>query len=331
MPRREPLPEPLTGHAFTLAAAHAAGIQRSRTRAGDLWTPSRGIRVPRDHGLDVAARWLPYLEATPNSWLSHTSAARVFGIPLPPWFSNEPIVHLARAFPDARPQRKGVVGHSLKMISGDTTVRNRMPTTSVCRTWLDLAGLLTLDDLIVAGDFIVSEHHRSFGPKRIPLVHSPELARYLRRQPGHRWIRKARAAYEEIRVGVDSPPETVVRLVLQRAGLPEFLVNHPIADANGTPQVWVDLGCPAFRTCIEYDGLHHLTPEQQVRDANRDQLTAELGWKQIKLNKLDVAAGPEWIEQKITSALRRQGWTGHPLPSPNGEIRWDGRRRRRQI
>lgn len=330
MPRRAPLPDDLSSHSFTLDSARRAGVQRSRTRAADLWTPSRGIRVPKNAELEPVGRYQPYLDVTPGSWISHTSAAQLFAIPLPPWFSNEPIIHLSRAFPDARPQRKDVVGHSLKMISGDTTSRKGMPTTSVFRTWLDLAGMLTFDDLIVAGDFIVSEHRRSFGPERTPLVPYSELARYLRRQSGHRWIRKARGAYEELRVGVDSPPETMVRLVLQRAGLPEFLVNYPIGDLNGIPQVWTDLGCRGFRTCIEYDGLHHLTPEQQARDANRDQMTAELGWKQIKLNKLDVSAGSEWIEQKITRALRRQGWTGHPIPSPNGEIRWDARRRRHQ-
>lgn len=322
MTRRSHLPDELASRPFTLDSARLAGVQRSRTRAEDLWTPSRGIRLPKNADVGCMARYQLYVEATPNSWLSHTSAAELFGIPLPPWFQNEPVTHLSRAFPDARPQRRHVVGHSLKLILGDTTAHRGLPTTSVSRTWLDLAGMLALDDLIVAGDFLVSEHRRSFGPERTPMVQRSELEHYLRRQPGHRWIRKARAAFEELRVGVDSPPETLVRLALQRAGLPEFRVNYPIADETGNPRIWTDLGCPGFRTCIEYDGLHHLTPEQQARDATRDQITAELGWKQIKVNKLDVATGPEWIELKVSRALRLQGWTGQPSPSPNSEIGW---------
>ncbi|WP_253905734.1 endonuclease domain-containing protein [Arthrobacter sp. H5] len=229
---------------------------------------------------------------------------------MPAWLENEPYIHLSRPYPGARPQRKRVKGHSLLLDPADVTVLHGLPLTSVARTWLDLAGVLALDDLIAAGDYIVSEHRRSFGPRRYPKISYADLAEYLKGKSGHRWIRKARAAFEEIRVGVDSPPETRIRLILQRAGLPEFKVNCAVLDDFGDPRLWVDLGCVEYKTCIEYEGGHHLTPGQHARDIARDETAAELVWRQVKLTKIDVSFGDLWVVAKVEAALRPQGWSG---------------------
>jgi len=68
------------------------------------------------------------------------------------------------------------------------------------------------------------------------------------------------------------------------------------------------LGCERYRTCIEYDGLHHLTPEQQAMDAFRDQRVAEAGWRQVKINRIDMERGPEWVASRVKQGLRKQGW-----------------------
>lgn len=83
--------------------------------------------------------------------------------------------------------------------------------------------------------------------------------------------------------------------MLDEAGLPEFLPNCRVDDAMGRP-VWTDLGCPRFRTCLEYEGLHHLSPEQQALDSCRDQRVGEAGWRQVKINRIDMERGPEWLE-----------------------------------
>ncbi|GAA2174105.1 hypothetical protein GCM10009784_11040 [Arthrobacter parietis] len=97
--------------------------------------------------------------------------------------------------------------------------------------------------------------------------------------------------------------------MLGRAGLPVFVPNCRIDTEIGLP-VWADLGCHEFKTCIEYDGGHHLTPEQQQYDARRDQRTREADWAQVKLNKLDIRKGEQWITSLARGALRSQGWPG---------------------
>lgn len=305
-----PLPDALRGRSFTLSEAADLGISRSRLRAKDLRGPSRGIRSPVATKQELVSRCRPYVEITPGAVISHTTAAAIHSIPLPAHLLDEPFVHLSRPRPDSRPQRKHVVGHSLRLAAGDTAIVDGLPVTSVARTWLDLAGILQLDDLIAAGDFIVSEHQRSFGARRHPKIAYAVLARYLAERPGHRNRRMALKAYAEMRVGVDSPPETKVRLILSRAGLPAFAVNCAVLDEFGIPAIWADLGCREYRTCVEYDGSHHLTPEQQSRDIARDEAAAELGWKQVKLNKLDLGNGDLWVAAKVERALRAQGWAG---------------------
>jgi very-short-patch-repair endonuclease len=72
--------------------------------------------------------------------------------------------------------------------------------------------------------------------------------------------------------------------------------------------VWTDLGCRRFRTCIEHDGVHHLTPEQQALDAYRDQRVADAGWRQVKISSADMSRGREWVVSRVRQSLCKQGW-----------------------
>ena len=307
MPRRNPLPEELVGRSFTLRSALSADMPISRTRAKDLTTPSREVRVPLGAIEPVLSRCRPYVELLPGSFVSHTTAAEIHGIQLPPWICREQ-VHLSRGRQTAAPRRKGVKGHRIDVSEGDVIEIDGLSVTSPARTWLDLATVLSLEDLVVAGDQIVSEHARSFGPPKMPMIPKPDLERFIVTH-GRSWgIQKARLAFDRLRVGVDSPPESLVRLILENAGLPEFAVNYPLRDADGLIVAWTDLGCEAFRVCIEYDGEHHLTPEQQAKDMTRDAKVAEVEWAQVKLNRLDLPEGGWRAVAKVRKTLLRQGW-----------------------
>ena len=118
--------------------------------------------------------WLPdavrYLEMLPDAVLSHGTAARLHGLALPRRIAEEPLLHISRSRAYAPPRRRHVSGHRLRLEPDEITYVHGLPVTSVARTWLDLAGTLSLDELVVMADQIVSEHHRSFGPPRRPMV-----------------------------------------------------------------------------------------------------------------------------------------------------------------
>jgi len=300
------LPPSIRNASFAISAF--PDLPRSRTRCGDLLTPSRGIRQPRAGEERYADFCRPYLFVTGDSWLSHVSAARLHGIPLPPTFEQDLRVYLARPAGAANPRRRGVVGRRLHVDDADIVELDGLRVTSPARTWLDLATLLDPVDLVIAGDHLVSCHRRSFGLWTTPRIRIDELQAYvegLSRVPG---LPLARRSVGRLRVGVDSPPETVLRLMLEDAGLPRFDVDHPLIGPDGVAALWPDLLNEEYRVVIEYDGAHRLTPGQQLRDMQRDARTAEFGWAQVKVNRLDFRQGQWWVAAKVERVLRRRGW-----------------------
>ncbi|WP_336710909.1 hypothetical protein [Arthrobacter sp. USHLN218] len=194
------------------------------------------------------------------------------------------------------------------MDEGDIVMLDGVAVTSRARTWLDLASIFGVEDLVVIADDLVSEHNRNFGPAREAKVPLGELRAYIASKSRVPGLGRCRKALALVRVGVDSPPESRLRMMLQRAGLPEFHPNYPICDASGYPRIWTDLGCPEFRTCVEYEGTHHLSPEQQASDHDRDYTTSSLLWHQAKINKTDMKRGEAHVVGKVSRMLRRGGW-----------------------
>lgn len=309
MTQAAPFPSSLAAGSFTLARALSLGVHRSRLRAGDVVVPSREIRVLKGAEIPLENRCRPYIELLPGAVVSHGTAARLHGMPLPRSQLLEESIHLSRHRLEAVPRRRNVVGHRLLLTESERQVRSGVPVTSVARTLLDLSTVLSLEDLVVAGDWAISEHQRNFGARRFAVVPLPDLRRYVEEKTRTPGLAKLRSAVALMRVGVDSPPETRIRLLLGRAGdLPEFIPNTALLDETGNPALWADLGCRRYRTCIEYDGAHHLNPAQQSRDHQRDLLTRELGWQQVRLNRFDLAQGPSWVLGKVRQALARNGY-----------------------
>ncbi|WP_287931807.1 hypothetical protein [Arthrobacter sp.] len=308
MTKPTPLPLQLATRPFTLEQARSSGISRSRTRASDLWTPSRGIRVHKGADFDLLNACRPYTEATDSSVVSHLTAAKIHGLYLPQRCVDDHFLHLARPAGGGVPRRRRVKGHRLDLADDDVEAAGGVPVTSVQRTFLDLAPLLSLDELVVIGDQLVCEHARSYGPPKIAIVGLDGLNAYIDGHSGVRCIRRVRCAMDLVRVGADSPPETRLRLLIVRAGLPVFEPNCELRDAAGNPLVSPDLTCDEYRTCVEYDGDHHFTPEQQGKDHDRDFVTKSLGWNQVLINKEDMRDGGRVAVTKIARMLVQGGW-----------------------
>lgn len=307
MTLRARLPEELSWRPFTYSERLAAGATPSRLRASDLFIPSREIRVPLGKNQPLLERVRPYVALSAGSWISHVTAAQLHGMPLP-WFDDQIVtVHLTRPAGARHPRRKHVSGHSLRLSPGDVMTIGGVCVTTAARTFLDLATVLELDDLIVVADFLVCEHHRHFEPQKLPIVSAQELRSFLAAQHNVPGLVKARAAVHFMRVGVDSPPETLLRLFLQRAGLPEFTTNYAIA---GDPPLWPDLACEEFKTSAQYEGEIHQTPQKQLFDRNRDERSIERGWLQVKVYKADMRRGELYVADMFRRALRTQGWQG---------------------
>lgn len=305
------LPPQLRNQPFTVAEARAAGLSRRRTRAADLVTPCHGVRAAAT-GEDSLLERLRALTAVTGAVVSHLSAAVLWGFPLPFALQNLSVVHLT-GDPGRRAVRyRGVVGHQLSLDPDDIVAGAWVSCTSPLRTWFDLAGILGLDDLVIAGDFLLR--------RRNPLTTVDALDDFLagkRGRPGYRRAMRARAL---MRANTDSPKETELRLLLTRHNLPEPGINVPIFDGTGC---WIqdpDLSYEREKIAIQYDGAHHANPGQRRSDIFRDENARDAGWRVVVLTQTDLEPlAPGMTPTAVTrvrAALTERGWTPEPGRTP---------------
>lgn len=311
--RRASLPLHLTAGSFSLRAADKAGVTRTRTAARDLVTVSRGIRVPLGSAATGAAALRAYTDLDDESILSLGSAARLWNAPLPGRHEADWRIHLARRRGSSMPRRGNVVGHLLTLLPDEVVEFDGVRLTSPARTWLDLAPLLSVEELVAAGDSLVCSHGPEHPYPRRALCSIPDLEQMVARHPGVRGVRKARAAVGLIRVGADSAPETQMRLALVRAGLPEPELNHVVRGAatwggDSAPVLWPDAAYRQWRLALQYEGAHHSGEEQYLRDIRRADTTARLGWSELRISRLDLAGDRPGVVRKVRAALEGRGW-----------------------
>lgn len=284
------------------------GLSRKQVSREGIFTPSRGIRLLMHSTGTVADNVRAYCRLDPVSVLTHSTGARIFCICLPAWLDHDWRIHIARPADGWKPRRRNVVGHQLSFKSGEVMMFDGVRLTSPARTWLDLASLLNVDELVAAGDSIVVGHGDEFPVPRTPLATIPDLQRIVGHHPGMRGVKKARLALDMIRVGADSAPETMMRLALVRAGLPEPALNVVLRNRLGQPVVWPDAAYPDQRIALQYDGVHHGESVQYLRDIARQSLTDSLGWREIRVQKGDLEGARPFVVEKVRAALGGPSW-----------------------
>ena len=287
MTSRAPLPDPFLRQPFTFSEAATAGVTAGRLRANDLEHYSREIYVPQGHQPELAERLEVHLAVTPSAWGSHRTAAALQGLPLPPWCDDHEKLHLSKPNNLPRVRRKGVVGHSVKILPGELHHVGGLLVTTPARTWLDLANELTPDHLVALGDQLLRKPRLEFERRDQPYATIASLQTMLQDHSWSRGVGKAKAALDDMRVGSDSVPETLLRLALLYAGLPEPELQ--LALFEGQPKSpTADLGYRSCRLAIQYEGGHHLDEAQRLSDARRDRAFRAAGWTVILVTVDDL-------------------------------------------
>ncbi|MDQ0849316.1 hypothetical protein QFZ65_001254 [Arthrobacter sp. B3I9] len=297
------LPAHLSMAPFTTYEARAARLSSSRLRSSDLASAGRLLYLPAGWEFELRGLARALSAATPGAWISHVTAAVVLGLWLPPWHRGSTELHLSkpRALPPVR--RQGVVGHTVLAFDDEIMVCDGIRISTPARTWLDLARILPLNDLVAVGDQLVRHPHPELEGRGEPWATLPQLQVMLRRHPKLKGIVKAREAAGMIRSGADSAPETFLRLALTAAGMPEPELQLQIVPGDPRSPA-ADLGYRVRRVAIQYDGGHHLTREQQSRDNRRDEIFNAAGWRYFKFNADDLAEDFRGAVSRIRAALR---------------------------
>ncbi|AQX81751.1 hypothetical protein BWO91_18940 [Plantibacter flavus] len=289
MPRHRPLPPRLHGTAFAVGDRALHGQTSGRLRGVDLDAPFWGVRsVDVDLG-DVFGRCAAFSPRRRPGWVfSHLTAAELLGAPLPNSCTHDADLHIG-ALHGVQPARcRGVVGHRLAETTRTTQIRG-FTLTAPADTFALLATMLELPDLVAVGDFLVSGS-RSRGGSRVDVRTTiDELTAAVAAYGSRRSARVLRDALPLVRVGVDSRPETHLRLALIDAGLPEPSVNPAVPVDGGTAVLHPDLAEVRLRIAYEYEGDLHRTDQRRFRnDIVRRERFEAAGWRVVRVTAHDL-------------------------------------------
>jgi hypothetical protein len=181
-----------------------------------------GLRSPH-LAREMRARYPISSVAIPGTaFFTHTTAAVVHGIPLPARLEEDARLHVTARAPRTVPRESRFIRHSLRMDSLEVVRVGNVRVTSVERTWCDIAAMLTLPELVAAGDYLV--HWR--GPVTSPELLAEQVG-YLRNR---RYIRLLRTALLLLQPHSDSPAESQLRVLCAMMGLPVPVVTRVVSD-----------------------------------------------------------------------------------------------------
>jgi very-short-patch-repair endonuclease len=307
-PKRKPLapsssralPSVIRGRPVTPVAAAEAGVSRSRIRASDLKTPFRGVLVPNSWGGDpVSLAHAFAAKMSPQHAFSHATAAVLHGMRVPHALHLKEEIHVISNTRGRPPRDRRVIGH---IGSAPTMSLGGLRVTTPLVTWCHLGQSLTLDALIIAADGLIC--------RKDPVVTMAELQDAVEAWRGSRGYRRLVEALVHVRERTDSARETMLRLLIVRAGLPEPMINAPVRSRLGKVVAHADLAYPHYSLVIEYDGDQHRTEQKQYYiDIDRLERITREGWRVIRINRRHMGE-PRSLENLVRQALVDAGWRG---------------------
>ncbi|MFJ3385664.1 MULTISPECIES: hypothetical protein [unclassified Curtobacterium] len=235
----------------------------------------------------------------PDQHFSHTTAARLWSAPLPRAFSDEESeLHVSTIGPGPIERRQGVVGHRVDAVRADVTTVFGVRVSTPAAFWYECRTVLGLRALVVLGDHLVGVGRLTSPARLAATVH-----------PGDRGVVAARAALELIRIGAESPMETIVRLIVMEAGFPEPELNVDVLDGSGRFIGRVDMAWVGLRIAVEYDGDHHRTDRETFsHDRTRGNAFTVASWLTIHVTAQDAHHPSAFLERlRQAFALREHG------------------------
>lgn len=296
---------------FTRAQGLAAGITEKQLRGPRYRRIFTGTyveaRVP-DHPLVSAQAAL--LLHPPGAWASHSTAARILGVPVP----GDPDTHVSVRRAGDRRHIAGIRPHV--GTPREVEVHGGIRVSGPHQLFLELACVLPLVDLVVAGDALV----------RLGRTTPGRLVEACKASRGRHSVTALRAA-RYVRADVDSPMETRLRMLLVLAGLPEPEINVRVRDRDGRVLRRYDLCYPSVRLIVEYDGRQHVEVlANWESDLRRREEIDDREWRILVVTSSGIYRTPGETVDRVHRALRRTRLPGVPTrPSDAWRPHFPGR------
>jgi hypothetical protein len=193
----------------------------------------------------------------------------------------------------------GVIVHRSRLAEDEVEYVERIPVTSVARTLLDLAAVLSKRQLERA--MHEAEVRRLTDP-----VGLPDL---LRRHPRRGGIRKLRELLTDTAVGpgvARSKLEQRFAELIEREGMPRPELNAPIAVTGSF--LTVDCLWRGARLAVELDGrAFHDARLSFEEDRRRDRLLQAAGWRVVRITWAQLRDEPDSVLADLRATLAGTG------------------------
>jgi hypothetical protein len=271
------------------AQLHAAGVAQDavewRVRQRRLHRVHRGVYVVGQSRLTQRARmWAAVLACggAEAAVLSHRTAAAAWDLsPLPTGKLDVTTMRRSASTAKLRVHE----AHTLDRLDDVVRQPDGLPVTSVARTLVDLAGVLTAEQL-------ERTCHRAEVLRRLDAAHVDRLLATTRRR-GARNLRAALATLTRVDPAITrSELEERFLALVAEAGLPRPVVNAQVAGHE------VDFVWPRQRLVVETDGAAtHLTPTAFEEDRRRDAALQVAGFRVVRFTWRQITDdGPRVVD-----------------------------------
>lgn len=242
----------------------------------------------------------------PGSFFSHTTAAQLWGLPLPLHARTDLRPHVSVPAGHRAVDTRDAIGHEVVIRAGEVTSLGRIHVSTPARIWMELSPLLGLSGLVALGDALLRSGSAS----------EAELDHALSRR-GFRGRRNAIAARPLLDERAESPMESILRVALVTAGLPALLVNEAVYDPAGRFVARPDLRFRDYPVVVEYDGDGHRSDAVQWRrDVRRYAELEDLGFDAIRATAADLPHFTR-IVARARHRIQAASSRGH-RPDPGG-------------
>lgn len=175
-----------------------------------------------------------------------------------------------------------------------------IPCTSAARTAVDVGRWEDDDDETIAKIDAVCNRSK---------ITVNSLVETIDQMSGLHGVNRIRSLLRWCDERADSPPETRLRLMLIRAGLPAPMLQLIILNEYGQKIATADLGYEKQKVAIFYDSHIHRDKSTWEFDAWANAQMAELGWERVRVTG-QMMRTPGTLIRQIGSAVMRGGWCG---------------------
>jgi len=275
----------VVGHAQLLALGlSASGIGR-RLTSGRLHRIHRGVYAVGHRRIRRKGWWMA-ATLTTGGVLSHRSASALWGL-------TDPIEREEVTVPTTagRRRRKGLTTHRTSSLpSAEVTTQDGIPVTTVPRTFIDLAEVVSRRKLERTLD--EAEYLRLFDEGTFRAA--------IAAHPGRTGAKRLALALDEHTAGTTRTNEGLEErffLLCRRAGLPDPLVKPKIGPYE------LDFLWPNARLVVETDDRTHERNSTRKSDHDRDEYLRGRGYEVRRFTWTQVTYEPDEVVNRLKALL----------------------------